>query len=153
MTMTMRSESRSCDEFQMAAMAVRDGEVAALAAEEINAHVSKCDVCGAALAGLTSLNAAMARVSFGESGVDLWPAIRATLAPAPKRQAAREMTVIVGLAMAIGAWRLAQLLVDLPAPVVNSTVPLALIVAVLWRFVGDPFAIQLSSHRFYGDRA
>ena len=149
----MTSESRSCDEFQMAAMAALDGEVATLAADEINAHVSNCDVCGAALAGLTSMNAAMARVSFDKPDVDLWPTIRARVAPAPGRQAARDMTVIVGLAIAIGGWRLAQLLVDLPAPVVNSTVPLALIVAVLWRFVGDPFAIQVSSHRFHGDRA
>jgi len=55
--------------------------------------------------------------------------------------------------MAIGGWRLAQLLVDLPAPVVNSTVPLVLVVLALWRFVGDPFAIQVSSHRFHGDRS
>ena len=39
-------------------------------------------------------------------------------------------------------WRLAQLLFDLPAPVVNSVVPLALIIIVLWRFTGDPFAIR-----------
>jgi hypothetical protein len=86
--MTMRSESRSCDEFQMAAMAVLDGEVTTVAGEEIHAHVAGCEVCGAALAGLTSLNAAMARVRFDEPGVDLWPAIRANVAPAPQRQAA-----------------------------------------------------------------
>jgi len=150
MTMT---ESRSCDEFQMAAMAVLDGEVATLAADEIDAHVSNCDVCGAALAGLTSLNTAMTHVSFDGPAVDLWPTIRASVAPAAKRQTARDMRVIVGLAMAIGGWRLAQLLVDLPAPVVNSTVPLVLVVLALWRFVGDPFAIQVSSHRFHGDRS
>jgi len=137
----------------MAAMAVLDGEVAPLAAEEINAHVANCDVCGAALAGLTSLNATMARASYDRPGVDLWPAIRASMAPAPKPEASRDMTAIVGLGMALGAWRLAQLLVDLPAPVVNSTVPLALVVVVLWRLAGDPFAIQVSSHRLHGDRS
>lgn len=151
--MTMRRESRSCDEFQMAAMAVLDGEVAALAPDEINAHVSNCDVCGAALAGLTSLNVGMARVRLDEPDVDLWPTIRASVVPAPTRQGARDLTVIVGLAMAIGGWRLAQLLVDLPAPVVNSTVPLALVVVVLWRLVGDPFAIEVSSDHFCGDRS
>jgi predicted anti-sigma-YlaC factor YlaD len=136
----------------MAAMALLDGEAAPLAAVEINAHVANCDVCGAALAGLTSLNVTMARVSYHQQGVDLWPSIRASVAR-PQRQAAREMTAIVGLAIALGGWRLAQLLVDLPAPVVNSTVPLALVVAVLWRFVGDPFAIQVSSHRLQGDQS
>ena len=151
--MTTGSQLRSCDEFQMSAMVMLDGEVAPLSAEEINAHVGNCDVCSAALAGLTSLNAAMARVRFDERDVDLWPTIHASVAPAPKRQAARETAVIVGLAMAIGGWRLAQLLVDLPAPVVNSTIPLALVVVALWRFFGDPFAIQVSSHRLHGDRS
>ena len=151
--MTMKNESRSCDEFQMAALAVLDGEVAPIADEEINAHVANCEVCAAALAGFTALNATMARVSYDQPGVDLWPTIRASVAPAPKRQAARDMLVIVGLALALGGWRLAQLLVDLPAPVVNSTVPLALVIVVLWRFVGDPFAIQVSSHRLHGDRS
>lgn len=137
----------------MAAMAVLDGEVATLAADEVRAHVSNCDVCGPAIAGLTALNTAMARVSFDGPDVDLWSTIRASFAPAPTRQGARDMTVIVGLAIALGGWRLAQLLVDLPAPVVNSTVPLALVVVVLWRFVGDPFAIQVSAHRFHGDRS
>ena len=151
--MTMRSESRSCDEFQMAAMAVLDREVAPLGAEEIKTHVSSCDVCSAVLAGLTSVDAAMARVSLDEPDVNLWPAIRTRVAPAPQRQTARDMTVIVGLAVAISGWRLAQLLVDLPAPVVNSTVPLALVVVVLWRFVGDPFAIQVSAQRLHRDKS
>lgn len=151
--MTTRSESRSCDEFQMAAMAVLDGEVTPLATEEINEHVANCDVCRAGLAGLTSLNATMAQANFDQPRMDLWPAIRATMAPAPKPTTSRDMTVIIGLAIALGGWRLAQLLVDLPAPVVNSTVPLALVVAVLWRFVGDPFAIQVSSQRLQGDRS
>ena len=137
----------------MAAMAMLDGEVAPLAAEEINAHVTSCDACGAAVAGFTSLNAGMVRVNYDQPGVDLWPTIRASVTPTPQRHAAREMTAIVGLALALGGWRLAQLLVDLPAPVVNSAVPLALVVLVLWRFVGDPFAIQVSSHRLHGDRS
>lgn len=151
--MTTKSESRSCDQFQMAAMALLDGEVTPLAAEEIRAHVSNCVVCGAALADLTSLKTAMARVNYGQPGVNLWPAIRASVAPVPQRQAARERRVIVGLALALGAWRLAQLLIELPAPVVNSTLPFAVVVVVLWRFVGDPFAIQVSSQRLQGDRS
>jgi hypothetical protein len=53
----------------------------------------------------------------------------------------------VALTGALAAWRLAQLLLDWPAPVVNSIVPLALVVVVLWRLTGDPFAIRVSSHQ------
>ena len=50
------------------------------------------------------------------------------------------------------AWRLAQLLLDVPAPVVNSVVPLALIVVVLRRLAGDPFALRLSPCEFQAGR-
>jgi hypothetical protein len=53
---------------------------------------------------------------------------------------------LLGLRAAVVAWRLAQLLLEWPAPVVNSIVPLVLIVVVLRRLTGDPSAIQNSSH-------
>ena len=65
----------------------------------------------------------------------------------------RESRAILGLSAALGAWRLAQLLLDLPAPVVNSVVPLALIVVVLWYFTGDPFAIRASSQQLQREGA
>ena len=52
------------------------------------------------------------------------------------------LRVVLVLAAVLAAWRLAQLSIELPAPVVNSVVPLAVTVFVLWRVVGDPFAIQ-----------
>jgi hypothetical protein len=56
------------------------------------------------------------------------------------------------IAVLVG-WRVGQLLLDLPAPVVNSIVPLACVVFVLWRFAGDPFAIHVSPHQFRQERA
>ena len=41
-------------------------------------------------------------------------------------------------------WRLAQLQFELPMPVINSVVPLALLTLVLWRYTGDPFAIRVA---------
>jgi hypothetical protein len=62
----------------------------------------------------------------------------------PPTAASRELRGIVGLTAVLVAWRLAQLVLDLPAPVINSIVPLALIVLVLRRTTGDPFAIRRS---------
>jgi hypothetical protein len=69
------------------------------------------------------------------------------------RGARREVGAIVGLTAVLVAWRLAQLLLDLPAPVVNSVVPLVLVVLVLRWLVGDPFAIRLSSHQLQQEGA
>ena len=95
--------------------------------------------------GSHSLHGALDRVDYERLNVDLWPAVRQRLAADPSSRAA-ETWALLGLTAALVAWRLAQLLLEWPAPVVNSIVPLVLIVVVLRRVTGDPFAIQSSSH-------
>ena len=145
--MTTRNESLHCDDVQMAAMARLDGEAAGLTSDEIDAHVTGCDTCHSALADLTTLYAKLDRVGYDQLNVDLWPMIHRRVAPSTPPLMLRESGAIVGLGVVLGAWRLAQLLLDLPAPVVNSVVPLVLIVVVLRRLTGDPFAIKVSSHQ------
>jgi hypothetical protein len=137
----------------MAAMARLDGEPAGLTSDEIDAHVTGCDTCHAALADLTMVYAKLDRLDYDQLDVDLWPMIHRRVAPSTPRQMLREGRAILGLAVILGAWRLAQLLLDLPAPVVNSVVPLVLIVVMLRRLTGDPFAIKVSSHQLQGEGA
>ena len=131
----------------MAAMARLDGEPAALTPEQVDAHIAGCDACQDALAGLATLHARLNRVDYDRLDVDLWPVIHRRVAPRTSRQLLRESGAIVGLTVMLGAWRLAQLLLELPAPVVNSVVPLVLIVLVLRQLTGDPFAIRVTSHQ------
>lgn len=145
--MTTRGESRSCTEIQMSAMARLDGEETALKPEEVDAHIAGCRACQDALASLTTLHARLDRVDYERLDVDLWPAVHRRVARGTARPVWRESRAIVGLAVVLGAWRLAQLLVELPAPVVNSVVPLVLVVLVLRQLTGDPFAIRVSSHQ------
>jgi predicted anti-sigma-YlaC factor YlaD len=128
----------------MAALARLDGEPADLTPAEIDAHAASCDACQAALASLTALHASLGREDYERLNVDLWPAIQQRLTPVSSHRAA-EIRALAFLAAALVAWRLAQLLLDWPAPVVNSIVPLALVVVVLRKLTGDPFAIQSSS--------
>ena len=141
------SSRRSCDGLRMAALARLDGEVADLAPSEIEAHAMGCEPCRAALARLADLHRDLGRMDYEQLDVDLWrgstPRIVGSAPPVP----ARDVRAIVALTGALAAWRLAQLLLDWPAPVVNSIVPLALVVVVLWRLTGDPFAIHVSSHQ------
>ena len=144
MSTNSKSTGMMCDDVQMAVLARLDGEEAALTPAEVDAHVVSCDVCRAAIADLTALHATLDRVSYGELDVDVWPMVRSHIATTSPQILRRERGALVGLAVGLGAWRLAQLLLDLPAPVVNSVVPLTLIVLVLWRFTGDPFAIRVA---------
>ena len=138
------SQPSRCDEVRMATLARLDGERPHLTPAEIDAHAASCDSCGAALADLTALHASLEREDYERLNVDLWPAIQQGLAPVPSHRAG-EIRALFGLTAALVAWRLAQLLLDWPAPVVNSIVPLALVVVVLRWLTGDPFAIQSSS--------
>jgi hypothetical protein len=143
--MTNKSQPPPCDEVRMAALARLDGEAARLSAEDVDGHVASCGACQEALAGLTALHAALDRVDYERLDVDLWPTVRQRLSRGSSARTA-EFGALLGLAAALVAWRLAQLLLEWPAPVVNSIVPLVLIVVVLRRLTGDPFAIRGSSH-------
>lgn len=143
--MTTEIQAPRCDEVQMAALARLDGEPARLTSEEVDAHAAGCAACHTALAGLSALHASLERVDYEGPDIDLWPVVRQQLAAEPSYRRT-ETWALLGLTAALVAWRLAQLLLEWPAPVVNSIVPLALIVVVLRRLTGDPFAIQTSSH-------
>ena len=143
--MTTEIQPPRCDEVRMAALARLDGEPARLTSEEVDAHTAGCGACQAALAGFTALHASLDRVEYERLNVDLWPAVRQRLAADSSYRTA-EIWALLGLTAALVAWRLAQLLLEWPAPVVNSIVPLVLIVVVLRRLTGDPFAIQSASH-------
>jgi anti-sigma factor RsiW len=136
-----------CKHMQMAAMARLDGEHADLTAAEVEAHVAGCAECRGAVAGLTALQTPLNTLDYERLDVDVWPGVRRGIAPgAPPVRS--ESLFVLALAAMLALWRLAQLSIDLPAPVVNSVVPLALTVLVLWRVVGDPFAIQGTTDQF-----
>jgi hypothetical protein len=140
-------QPHSCDEVRMAALARLDGELAGLTSDEVDAHVAGCRSCQTALADLTTLHADLGRVDYERVDIDLWPALQGRVAAGRPHRALREGWAIAGLSAVLVTWRLAQLLFDLPTPVVNSVVPLVLTVVVLRWLTGDPFAIQLSAHQ------
>jgi predicted anti-sigma-YlaC factor YlaD len=139
-------ELSACERVQMAAMAHLDGEPGNLPPDEVEAHLTGCAECRAAVASLAALQPPLSHFDYESLDVDVWPAVREGIASeAP--QALPERRVLLALGAALVLWRLAQLSIDLPAPVVNSVVPLALVVFVLWRVIGDPFAIQPTAHQ------
>ena len=144
--MTQNDPTR-CTEIQMAALARLDGEPTGLPAAAIDAHIAGCPTCQAALAGLSAVHSNLGRVDYERLETDLWPAVGPRLARRAPARAPRERGAILGLTAVLVAWRLAQLLLDMPAPVVNSVVPLVLTVLVLRRLFGDPFALRLSPHQ------
>jgi predicted anti-sigma-YlaC factor YlaD len=146
--MTTR-DIRICEQVQMAAMAHLDGERADLTSEDVDAHLAGCAECRAAVAALTTLQSQLNGLddeSLDPLEVDVWPGVHSAIT-SDVAQAQPEPRFLLALASVLVLWRLAQLSIDLPAPVVNSVVPFALTVLVLWRVTGDPFAIQVTAHQ------
>jgi predicted anti-sigma-YlaC factor YlaD len=137
----------ACEAVRMAALARLDGEPSSLTSDEVDVHLASCHSCQTVVSGLTTLHTDLGRVDYEHVGGDLWPALERRIAGAAGHPNPRERWALAGLAATLVAWRLAQLLLDVPTPVVNSVVPLALTAAVLRWLLGDPFAIQLSGHQ------
>ena len=149
----MTKSGLSCEDARMAAWARLDGESTSLAAADIDGHVSVCAECRAAIAGFERLNRNLARLEYEALDVDVWARLEPAIVAPSRLETANERRGLGGLIAVLFVWRLAQLLIDLPAPVVNSIVPLACIVFVLWRLTGDPFAIRVSPHHFRQESA
>lgn len=135
-----------CEQVQMAATAHLDGESADLTSAEVEAHMAGCSECRAAVGALTALQSRLNGLDYESLDVDVWPGVRNAITSGTPR-AQKERRFVVTLASMLVLWRLAQLSIDLPAPVLNSVVPLALTVLTLWRVTGDPFAIQVAAHQ------
>jgi predicted anti-sigma-YlaC factor YlaD len=132
---------RKCDAVQLAAMARLDGESVPVGEEEYDTHLAGCEQCRQAIAGMTRLDARLDSLSAETARVDLWPVIQGRIV---RRQLAggRERLAFVVLAALVLAWRTAQLVFDVPVPVLNAVVPLAVAILVGWWVAGDPLAIQ-----------
>jgi anti-sigma factor RsiW len=146
------TNGRACEDVRMAFWALRDGESASIGRSEIDDHLTACAECRAAVAGIERLDRDLSRVNYERLDADLWPQLRPAIAPssATEKVGAGALAALIVLLV---AWRAGQLLLDLPAPVLNSIVPLACVVVVLWRLVGDPFAIHVAPYQFRQERA
>lgn len=72
-----------CEEMQMAAMAIEEGQVPEIPAPRVHEHLSECPACRDAVAAMSSTLAVLARQTRRGHPADLWPAIQRNVAPRP----------------------------------------------------------------------
>ena len=87
------------------------------------------------------MSASLSDASYpdGLTRVDLWPSVAARIQPSASTAATQRLWLI---GAAVLAWRLLELLVDLPLPLLHPLVPLAAAALALKQIAGDPFAIE-----------
>ena len=138
--MTM-ARNPSCDTVQSAAMAKLDGEPAPVTDDEYDTHVAGCQECREVIAGMTRLHTGLDSLNDDPALTDLWPAIEGQIVRR-RLPSARERLAFVVLAALVLVWRTAQLVFDVPVPVLDALVPLAVAILIGWWVAGDPLAIQ-----------
>ena len=136
-----RARDPRCDTVQLAAMAALDGESAPASDDDYDAHVAGCEECREVIAAMTRLHAELDSVRYDTAVTDLWSAIQGRIVRR-RLPGARERLGFGLLAGLVLFWRSAQLLFDVPVPVLNALVPLAVAIVVGWWVAGDPLAIQ-----------
>ena len=133
--------SPECERVRVQRMASLDGEGGPLA-EPDRDHLSSCSSCQRWLADLESMTARFDRLPYPDAQVDLWPAVARQVRRVDSRRSLPRRLWPIG-ALLLG-WRVLQLSIDLPIPVLHLLVPLAaaVTIVVVWKVAGDPLAIE-----------
>jgi predicted anti-sigma-YlaC factor YlaD len=147
----MTRQGERCDEVLASVMATLDGEEAPLGKETIDAHLRGCPECRASATSLAALHGRLMEMTYRGPRIDLWPAIDAGLQADARRK--RERVAFVLVAAVCISWRVAELLFELPAPVLNGILPLIVLLVVTRWLAGDPLAIALTTAELRQERA
>jgi anti-sigma factor RsiW len=124
-----------CEEMQIAAMAIEEGQVPEIPVPLVREHLNQCPACRDAVAAMSSTLATLARRTRRRHPADLWPAIQRNVAPRP---AAWPYVV---LAVLLVVYELIELVPDRQWSIAIQIIPV-LIALGLFRIVKQsPFQI------------
>lgn len=125
----------SCEEMQMAAMAIEEGQVPDLPGPLVREHLSQCAACRDAAAAISSTLAILARQTRRRHAADLWPAIQRKVTP---RHAAWPY---VALAVLLVVYKLIELVPDREWSIAIQIIPLLIGFGVFRILRQNPFQI------------
>lgn len=128
-----------CDAIVMAAMALMDGEAAAVDRAEIDAHVLGCRQCASEIERLHSLAERLAPFSRAAVTGDMWPAIEAQLS--------RRALVPPGLVLTAGSicllgWRALEATTMDPLALWTRSVSVGVALVVFLCLRVNPFRVE-----------
>jgi hypothetical protein len=120
-------------------MAALDGEIDSSPATARD-HLSGCLSCQQWLRELQAMAGQLQRLQYPDARVDLWAAVEPRIREIDGKPDATHRLWIIG--SLLFAWRVVQLLIDLPLPALHPLVPFAAAAGALWLLAGDPLAVK-----------
>ena len=128
-----------CERVRLQLMAALDGEVDEASAAD-REHLSGCSPCQRWVSDLEAMDGRLRRLAYPDARVDLWASVETRIREIDaKPDALRRLWIIGSLLL---AWRVLQLLINLPLPALHPLVPFAAGAAALWQLAGDPLAVK-----------
>jgi anti-sigma factor RsiW len=128
-----------CERVRLQLMAAIDGEIDAASAAD-REHLSGCSSCQQWVSDLEAMDGRLRRLAYPDARVDLWAQVETGIREiGAKPDPIRRLWIIGSLVL---AWRVLQLVIDLPLPALHPLVPFAAAVAALWQLAGDPLAVK-----------
>lgn len=131
-----------CERVRRVLMAALDGEGQPPAGQD-QAHLATCASCAQWLEDMRSAAAGVQALTYPAVTKDLWPAVERRI------QAHAQRRPLPGWVWPLGAgvlgWRVLQLFVDLPIPVLHPIGQLVAVVIALWLMTGHFLAIETSA--------
>ena len=124
-----------CEEMQMAAMAMEEGQVPEIPGPLVREHLNQCAACRDAAAAMSSTLAVLARQTRRRHPADLWPAIQRNVAPRP---AAWPYVV---LAMLLAVYELIELVSDRQWSIAIQIIPVLIAFGLFRILKQSPFQI------------
>jgi predicted anti-sigma-YlaC factor YlaD len=139
------TKNTDCEQMRLTLMAAVDSEDAAAgdSGPAARQHLASCAACTDWLRAYETMNARLRDVAYPTTRADLWPALEPALQRSLSKPRAQHRLYV--MAVIVLGWRALQLLVDLPLPLLQSVIPLAVGLAALWQLARDPFAIQTTA--------
>lgn len=130
----------NCDDVLMAWMAEIDGEKAALANEQIKAHMQSCENCQREVAEIMRVDSLLERQARHQHDANLWPAVEQRLG---SRIVPRIGWAPFGLFGAIFvAYKLFEMLPEQAPGIAFKLVPLILMIGLFVLIKENPFRIN-----------
>lgn len=128
-----------CERVRLQLMAAIDGEIEAASAAD-REHLASCSSCRQWASDLEAMDGRLRRLAYPKARVDLWASVETEIRGIDATPDAAGRLWIIGSLLL--AWRVLQLLIDLPFPALHPLVPLAVTAAALWQLAGDPLAVK-----------
>lgn len=128
-----------CERVRLQLMAAIDGEIDVASVDD-RRHLSGCSSCQQWVRDLEAMDRRLRGLAYPDARVDLWAPVETGIRAIDAQPDATGRLWIIG--SLVLAWRVLQLLIDLPLPALHPLVPLAAAAAALWQLPGDPLAVE-----------